>query len=81
MLHVLACSEANGQEALKKLNAEGLNPVFHQLDITDGRSVQRLRDFLQKNYGGLDVLVNNAAIAYKVVCELFIRLFSLHGRV
>ncbi|KAH3778672.1 carbonyl reductase [NADPH] 1-like isoform X2 [Dreissena polymorpha] len=60
-----ARSEANGQEALKKLNAEGLKPVFHQLDITDGTSVQRMRDFLQKNYGGLDVLVNNAAIAYK----------------
>ncbi|KAH3772492.1 carbonyl reductase [NADPH] 1-like [Dreissena polymorpha] len=61
-----ARNEANGQEALKKLNAEGLKPVFHQLDITDDTSIQRMRDFLQKNYGGLDVLVNNAAIAYKM---------------
>ncbi|KAH3779338.1 carbonyl reductase [NADPH] 3-like [Dreissena polymorpha] len=60
-----ARNEGNGKEAIKKLNAEGLKPVFHQLDITDVASVQRLRDFLQKNYGGLDVLVNNAAIAYK----------------
>ena len=44
--------------------------MFHQLDITDDASVRRMRDFLQMNYGGLDVLVNNAAIAYKVGIEL-----------
>lgn len=38
---------------------------FHQLDIDDYPSVERLRDFLQENYGGLDLLVNNAAIAFK----------------
>ena len=41
-----------------------MNPKFHQLDINDQGSVERLRDFLKENYGGLDVLVNNAAIAY-----------------
>ncbi len=43
----------------------GLEPKFHQLDITDRDSIEKLRDFLQSNYGGLDVLVNNAAIAFK----------------
>ena len=76
MFHLLARNEANGKEALKKLNAEGLKPVFHQLDITDVASVQRMRDFLHKNYGGLDVLVNNAAIAYKVGAEDLLVFFS-----
>ncbi|XP_027731399.1 carbonyl reductase [NADPH] 1-like [Vombatus ursinus] len=55
-----------GQEAVKKLKEEGLNPVFHQLDINDLQSIQTLREFLKERYGGLDVLVNNAGIAFKV---------------
>jgi len=57
--------EGRGQEALKSLQGEGLNPKFHQLDIDDAASVERLRDFLTQQYGGLDVLVNNAGIAFK----------------
>ncbi|XP_044522809.1 carbonyl reductase [NADPH] 1-like [Gracilinanus agilis] len=55
-----------GQAALKKLQEEGLNPIFHQLDIDDPQSIQTLRDFLKERYGGVDVLVNNAGIAFKV---------------
>uniref|UniRef100_A0A4X1T0B1 Carbonyl reductase (NADPH) n=1 Tax=Sus scrofa TaxID=9823 RepID=A0A4X1T0B1_PIG len=51
-----------GQAAVKQLEAEGLSPRFHQLDINDLQSIRVLRDFLCKEYGGLDVLVNNAAI-------------------
>ncbi|XP_067663238.1 carbonyl reductase [NADPH] 1-like [Haliotis asinina] len=54
-----------GQQAVADLNQEGLRPRFHQLDITDTDSVNALAAFLRDNYGGLDVLVNNAAIAYK----------------
>jgi len=54
-----------GKQAVEALKTEGLTPLFHQLDITDAASVQRLRDFLLEKYGGLDVLVNNAAIAFK----------------
>ncbi|RWS25914.1 carbonyl reductase [NADPH] 1-like protein [Leptotrombidium deliense] len=59
-----ARSEERGLEAVNKLKADGLNPKFHQLDINDTKTIEKLRDFLQENYGGLDVLVNNAAIAY-----------------
>ena len=41
---------------------------YHQLDITDDQSVHKLKDHLQHEYGGLDVLVNNAGIAFKVEC-------------
>ena len=51
---------------MKTLNGEGLHPKFHQLDITDKASIDRLKTFMQSTYGGIDVLVNNAGMAYKV---------------
>ncbi|XP_036755215.2 carbonyl reductase [NADPH] 1-like [Manis pentadactyla] len=57
---------ARGQAAVQQLQAEGLSPRFHLLDIDDLQSIRALRDFLFKEYGGLDVLVNNAAISFWV---------------
>uniref|UniRef100_G1TTC8 Carbonyl reductase (NADPH) n=1 Tax=Oryctolagus cuniculus TaxID=9986 RepID=G1TTC8_RABIT len=57
-----ARDEARGRAAVQQLQAEGLSPRFHQLDITDLQSIRALRDFLRREYGGLDVLVNNAGI-------------------
>nr|XP_042115502.1 carbonyl reductase [NADPH] 1 [Peromyscus maniculatus bairdii] len=58
-----ARDEARGKSAVQQLQVEGLSPRFHQLDIDDPQSIRALRDFLRKEYGGLDVLVNNAAIS------------------
>lgn len=64
---VLTARDAGrGQAAVQQLQAEGLSPRFHQLDIDDPQSIRALRDFLRKEYGGLNVLVNNAGIAFKV---------------
>ncbi|KAM5281666.1 carbonyl reductase [NADPH] 1-like [Ctenodactylus gundi] len=60
-----APDEEPGRAAVRQLQAEGLSPRFHQLDIDDLPSIRALRDFLRREYGGLDVLVNNAAIAFK----------------
>uniref|UniRef100_A0A8I3PW65 Carbonyl reductase (NADPH) n=1 Tax=Canis lupus familiaris TaxID=9615 RepID=A0A8I3PW65_CANLF len=60
-----ARDEARGRAAVQQLQAEGLSPRFHLLDIDDLHSIRALRDFLRKEYGGLDVLVNNAGIAFK----------------
>ncbi|XP_069927954.1 carbonyl reductase [NADPH] 1 isoform X2 [Oryctolagus cuniculus] len=60
-----ARDEARGRVAVQQLQAEGLSPRFHQLDITDLQSIRALHDFLRKEYGGLDVLVNNAGIAFQ----------------
>jgi carbonyl reductase 1 len=70
---LLARDEVRGKEAVAKLESEGLNPKFHQLDIDDPNSIERLRKFVQDNYGGLDILVNNAAIYYKVRLPLTLR--------
>ncbi|KAM5125026.1 carbonyl reductase [NADPH] 3-like [Callospermophilus lateralis] len=52
--------EARGRAAVQQLQAEGLSPRFQQLDIDD------LQSILRKEYGGLNVLVNNAGIAFKM---------------
>ena len=62
-----ARDEARGAEAVQKLKEEGLEPKFHQLDITDTNSIARLKEFLLSKYQGLDLLVNNAGFAYKVL--------------
>lgn len=64
---VLLCSRdvGRGQAAVDKLVKQGLSPVLHQLDITDPESIRKLKKTIEDN-GGLDVLVNNAAIAYDV---------------
>ena len=56
-----------GEAAVAELNKEGLSPKFHQLHIDDETSVPTLAKFLKETYGGVDVLVSNAAIAYKVI--------------
>ncbi|KYN21665.1 Carbonyl reductase [NADPH] 1, partial [Trachymyrmex cornetzi] len=65
-VYLTARDTTRGLNAVSELKKQGLNPKFHQLDINDDNSVNTFRDYLQNTYGGLDVLVNNAAIAFKV---------------
>jgi NAD(P)-dependent dehydrogenase (short-subunit alcohol dehydrogenase family) len=52
-----------GQKAVESLQKEGLqNLVFFPLDVTEESSVKALRDFLKKEFGRIDVLVNNAGV-------------------
>ena len=62
VVYLTSRDENRSEEAVEGLKKLGLNPHFHQLDINDESSVIRLRDYLRATYGGLDVLVNNAAI-------------------
>ncbi len=65
-----------GEAAVAALENEGLHPKLHQLDITDTSSIRKLADYLKENYGGLDVLINNAAIAYKVLETVSLKTLS-----
>jgi carbonyl reductase 1 len=58
-----------GHKAVEELKKENCNAHFHQLDINDKKSVGELKSYLQSKYGGIDILVNNAAIAFKVVLQ------------
>jgi len=65
-VYLTARDITRGTNAVKELEKQGFKPKFHQLDITDDDSITKFRDYLRSTYGGLDVLVNNAAIAFKV---------------
>ncbi|KAM6986650.1 carbonyl reductase 1-like [Aplochiton taeniatus] len=60
-----ARSEKLGKEAVELLKSEGCKPVYYHLDICDQGSAIQLRNYLQETYGGLDVLINNAGMAFK----------------
>jgi NAD(P)-dependent dehydrogenase (short-subunit alcohol dehydrogenase family) len=57
-----ARNAARGQKAANTLQAEGLNVVFHALDVTDAASIQALAQSIQQTYRRCDILVNNAGI-------------------
>ncbi|HWA13138.1 MAG TPA: SDR family oxidoreductase [Burkholderiales bacterium] len=54
--------EAKGREALADLQKEGLDVLFHVLDVTDPVSVRSLARYLENEHDRVDVLVNNAGI-------------------
>ncbi|XP_029963087.1 carbonyl reductase [NADPH] 1-like isoform X2 [Salarias fasciatus] len=54
-----------GQAAVESLSSQGLNAKFRQLDIDNLNSITAAAAFFKENYGGVDVLVNNAAILLK----------------
>lgn len=64
-VYLTSRNEEYGRRALAALKTEGLNPKFHQLDIDYAESIEAIKQHILDEYGGLDVLVNNAAIAYR----------------
>ena len=51
-----------GQAAARRLQDEGLEIVYHVLDVTRPAQVDALREFVEAEFGRLDVLVNNAGV-------------------
>ncbi|KAJ8926055.1 hypothetical protein NQ315_009910 [Exocentrus adspersus] len=64
-VYLTARDVGRGEAAVKKLKELGLNPLFHQLDISDQSSVDKFKEYIKTKHGGIDILVNNAAIAFK----------------
>jgi NAD(P)-dependent dehydrogenase (short-subunit alcohol dehydrogenase family) len=52
-----------GAKAAEILRHEGLEIVFHQLDVTAQDQVSRVRDLVVQEYDSLDVLINNAGVS------------------
>src|ERR1700730_18673590 len=63
-MHVLlgARNEAKGLEAAKKLKSEGLDVEFILLDVDDQKTHAQAAKAIEKKFGKLDVLINNAGI-------------------
>ena len=54
---------AQGEEAVKKLRAAGVDADVLQFDVTDEASQRAAYDYFNSRYGRLDILVNNAGVA------------------
>jgi len=57
--------ESRGKQAVAALAAEGLDVLYHPLDITKEPSIDALANWLKDRFQGLDILVNNAGMAYR----------------
>ncbi len=80
---ITARDEARGLEAREKLSQEGLSVSFFPLDVTSDESAQALATHLQKTFGRLDILINNAGVALDkwvpslaVEMDVFIRTYE-----
>ncbi len=61
---VLTSRNEGGARVAEAYRKEGLDVIFHPLDVTDERSITELVDFLRGRFETIDVLVNNAGIHY-----------------
>ncbi|CAG4934742.1 unnamed protein product [Colias eurytheme] len=61
-VYLTARDVKRGTDAVNSLKNEGFNPIFHQLEVTDKKSVQAFADHIKKNHNGIDILINNAAV-------------------
>jgi carbonyl reductase 1 len=57
-------SKELGAAAARELQAAGCDVIDTQLDITDPVSVLAAYKFITEEFGGLDILVNNAALCF-----------------
>jgi NAD(P)-dependent dehydrogenase (short-subunit alcohol dehydrogenase family) len=58
-----ARDDDRGRAAEKTLHEGGADARFVQLDVTDAASVQRAAEWIDSEYGHLDILINNAGTA------------------
>jgi NAD(P)-dependent dehydrogenase (short-subunit alcohol dehydrogenase family) len=58
-------NRGKGLISTQTLQGEGLDVVFHSLDVTREKSITALREFVVHKHHRLDVLVNNAGIFLK----------------
>lgn len=66
-VYLTARNIKKGKDAVAILELEGLHPKFHQLDVTDELSVKNCAKYIKDNHGGLDLLINNAAVMTEFV--------------
>ncbi|XP_047207517.1 carbonyl reductase [NADPH] 1-like [Girardinichthys multiradiatus] len=65
-VYLTARDVGRGQAAVESLASEGLKAIFHQLDINNLNSITTAAAFFKEKYGGVDILIHNAGIAFKV---------------
>jgi NAD(P)-dependent dehydrogenase (short-subunit alcohol dehydrogenase family) len=58
-----ARNETLGREAAEKLKAEGVDARFVRLDVTEQTTIERAASEIEREFGKLDILINNAGVA------------------
>jgi NAD(P)-dependent dehydrogenase (short-subunit alcohol dehydrogenase family) len=58
-----ARNDTRGEKAAASLQRDGLNVIFHPLDVTDPSSIDRLVHYMRRTHGRCEILVNNAGIS------------------
>ncbi|WP_370589421.1 SDR family NAD(P)-dependent oxidoreductase [Thermoactinomyces sp. CICC 10522] len=57
-----ARNENDAHRTAQELDCTGKMVIGHQLDVTDQKSIECLRDFITQEFGRVDVLINNAGV-------------------
>lgn len=65
VVYLTARDEEQGKKSVEDLKQQGLTASFHQLDIDNIESIKKFASYIKQKYNGIDILINNAAIAYK----------------
>ena len=67
-IFVAARNCERGEAAVNQLEEEGLQPVpeFLPLDVDSEESIRTAKETVEKKYGRLDILINNAAVLLRV---------------
>lgn len=55
-------NKTKGLIAYQKFQEDGLNGTYHQLDVTDYLNIQTIAEYIKKEHGKLDILINNAGV-------------------
>jgi NAD(P)-dependent dehydrogenase (short-subunit alcohol dehydrogenase family) len=61
IVYLTARHEERGLNAVQQLRQEGLDPVFHLLDVSEPSSVEAFAYYLEQTHHGVDVVISNAA--------------------
>ena len=59
---VLGARQGKAEASAAALRADGLDARAVELDVTNAADVAALPAFFEKNFGGLDILINNAGV-------------------
>lgn len=62
----------SGEQVAKKIEADGGRAIFVKCDVSDAESATALADRATEEFGGVDLLVNNAAIYGDMAFDLLI---------
>ncbi len=57
-----ARNETEGKKAEETLHAESLDVTFIKLDISNSDDIENTKNFIENQFGKLDILINNAAV-------------------